>query len=554
MIFPTVIPLLLIAAHTLPTPRHEQKDVARKYPVAVSTSGQKYIADEILLGTKASASITDITAMIQRAGADVVGFIPGISVMRVVLPNTLTIANARAVFLEFPGVLYVEAHDIGEGGWLSTPNDTHFGLQWHHRNIGQYGGSPGADIETTEAWPLLPTPQPVVLAVLDTGIDFLHPEFQSRVVPGWDYVNEDPDASADHNHGIYCAGLAAAATDNGFGTAGVDKHCTIYPIKVLNASNSGTVFDLVQALQDCAINKIDVVSMSLINYGSSVTLENGLIAARNAGCILIACAGNGGLGDANVSGPGQSVQTISIGATTVLDRRASFSGTGSKLDFVAPGANVVTTSPAQSNTYALFSGCSASTPIAAGIVCMLKGKDPSLTQQAVYELLRIGSEDQVGLPSEDTVGKDNYMGWGRLNARRSVALMTPSPSPVQYGTSKATSSGSIPTMGWFGAPRHSFNNFSVTLESALPGVLALVFHGPSSQSVPWQGGTLLVSPPLVRMSAINLDNLGSGVWPFEIQASQIGTQRCFQAWFRDPAQADGTNVGISNGLSVTLGL
>ena len=290
----------------------------------------------------------------------------------------------------------------------------------------------------------------------------------------------------------------------------------------------------------------------MINYGSGQTLENGLIAARNAGCILVACAGNGGIGNADVSGPGQSAQTMSIGATTNTDARAGFSGTGLALDFVAPGSNVVTVTTTHANSSNTFSGCSAATPVAAGIVAMLVGQDPTLTHDQVYDLLKAGAEDQVGAPAEDLPGRDNYMGWGRLNARRSVTLVTPCPAPSAYGTGKTTSFGTLPFLSSSGTPRHSINDFQVHTNDGMPNALSITFHGPGQSSVPWFGGTLLVAPPHVRLPAQNLDPAGHGAWPVAIDPAMIGTQRFFQDWFRDPSHPDGTAVGMTNALAVTF--
>lgn len=544
--------LVLLAASAAAQAPGGGFDTARDYAIRVRAGGQRYVADELLIGLAPGATRESVAAEIEARGARVIGELALVRALRVLLPAGAEPLGELARFASIAGVRYAEPHDVGEGGWLGSSGDTHYASQWHHENTGQGGGTPGADIETLAAWSLAPNPAPIVLAVLDSGIYFTHPEFQARVVPGYDYVNEDADATADHAHGIYCTGLAAAATGNGFGVAGVDRTCTIYPLKVLNAVNGGTVADLVQGLQDCAVNQVDVVSMSLINYGNGITLENALVAARNAGCILVACAGNGGIGNADVSGPGQSAQTISIGATTRWDRRAGYSGTGGRLDFVAPGDLVATVSTSLANTFTNFSGCSAATPVAAGIVCLLKGQDPSLTQAQVYDLLKQGAEDRVGLPAEDTPGDDLYMGWGRLNARRTLASLTPCAAPLSYGTGKRTSRGEIPVLASTGLPRRSFGNFAVTLERAIPREIAFLFHGFESESVPWLGGTLLVRPPLVRLPARKLGALGQGAWPIPVGAGDFGTHRYFQAWFRDAAHPDGTGSGLSNGLAVTF--
>jgi thermitase len=528
-------------------------DTPRAWVARTAPNGQRYVSDELLVGLTADADRDAVLVALAARGARPIGEFSALRVVRVLLDGGEDAREAVGRIAAIPGVLYAEPNDVGSGGALGGPNDTHFPAQWHLENHGVPGGTVGADIEILPAWDLLAPPAPVVLAILDSGIDFAHPEFQSRVVPGWDYVAEDADATADHPHGIWCAGLAAAATDNAFGVAGVDRTCTIYPIKVLDAFNGGTVANLVQGLQDCAVNQVDVVSMSLINYGHGQTLENALHLARQAGCILVACGGNGGIGDADVSGPGQSDQTISIGWTGWDDARSIFSGTGSKLDFVAPGDGVVTVSTTHNDDWDGFAGCSAATPVAAGIVAMLKGQQPSLTHRDAYRLLKEGAENQVGPASEDTPGRDDYFGWGRLNARRSIASLTPCAPPVPYGVGKTTSIGTHATLAPHGTPRHSFDDFAIDVTDAIPDALVILFHGPSAASQPWFGGTLLVGRPLVRLPPQTLDAFGVARFPIGVPASAVGTHRYYQAWFRDHAHPDGTNVGMTSGLAVEFG-
>ncbi|MEE8508688.1 MAG: S8 family serine peptidase, partial [Myxococcota bacterium] len=175
-----------------------------------------------------------------------------------------------------------------------------------------------------------------------------------------------------------------ANADNGFSVAGVDHFARILPVKVLRADGSGGLFELIQGLVFAADRGAHVISMSLIGYPVILFLEEALEYARNAGAVLIACAGNGGIGDADVSGPGVSPLTISVGATTDDDARAFFSGTGSALDLVAPGASVATVNPfGGGNGFDTFSGCSAATPIAAGVASLLLSLNPQLTHDGL---------------------------------------------------------------------------------------------------------------------------------------------------------------------------
>lgn len=544
-------------------------DTARPFEIRHRPDGSMYVADEVLVGLKSGDDRARVLNVLSARGGELIGELGALNVLRVRIASSLDPLQVAESFASIEGVLYAEANDIGQGGALGGPDDTHFARQWHHDNTGQAGGLVGADLESIATWAAAVQPHPVLLAVLDTGIDMSHPEFAGRVVTGWDYVNEDSDATADHPHGILCAGLAAANSDNGFGVAGVDRTCTLYPIKVLNGSNLGTVTDLVQGLNHCATNGIEVVSMSLINFGSSATLENGLIAARNAGCILMACAGNGGLGDANVSGPGQSTQTISIGATTNLDQRASFSGTGSKLDFVAPGSNVITVAIAHTDTWSSFSGCSAATPVAAGVVATLVGQDPNLTQAQVYALLKSGAEDQVGAVLEDTPGRDDFMGWGRLNSKRSLSALKGCDVPTPYCTSSTTTGGCRPTMSAAGtASATTTSGFSLVCSQVDAQRTGLIFFGLAPDADAWAFGnssTRCVATPVQRTPKSNSGGTSGtceGVLSVDWNAwrtlnptglgSPYGTGQVLyaQTWFRDPAAVTGTN--LSDGVSFTL--
>jgi subtilisin family serine protease len=326
-----------------------------------------------------------------------------------------------------PDVKYAERNGIGHGG-ATTPDDSWFGQAWHLENTGQNGGTVGADINATTAWDLTTGSPNVVIAVLDSGIDTAHPEFAGRIdLDGRDFVNDDPDPEADHPHGTWVTATLAANSDNGFGVSGVDWQCKILPIKVLDATNSGTTFDLAQGLNYVATQTdVSVVSMSLINYPGSQTLLDALEVAADAGKILVSCAGNGGPGNADTSYPGASPRTISIGATTRNDARASFSATGSALDFVAPGASIATAVDGSlADTFTVVSGCSFATPITSGVVGLLIARAEalglgSLDQATVYDILRASAADGVGPASEDSAGRDDFFGHGRIDARAAL--------------------------------------------------------------------------------------------------------------------------------------
>jgi len=280
-----------------------------------------------------------------------------------------------------------------------------------------------ADIDAETGWSISRGTASVVVAVLDTGIDSDHPEFAGRLLPGFDFVGDDADPEDDHGHGTLATGILAANANNGFAVAGVDHFCSILPVKILNQDNLGSTFDLVQGIDYAVSQGVDVMSMSLIGYPDALAIRNALRDAFEAGVVLVACGGNDGMGDADVTWPGASEYTISVGWTDDLDVRDDDSGTGMALDVVAPGSGVITVRyDDAADLTSGFSGCSAATPVVAGIASLCLAVDGELTNASVRALIIAGSEDEVGPPEEDGPGWDPYYGFGRVNLQETLAL------------------------------------------------------------------------------------------------------------------------------------
>ncbi len=391
----------------------------------------RHVSGEILVRYRPDVGEAEIAAIHTSSGARVLEVIEKLGIYRLALPVGRSATRMRDEFSDDPRCERVELNYVGEGGDL-IPDDTSFGDQWHLNNTGQVSGTLDADIGAAEAWDITTGSDSIVVAVLDSGIDSDHPEFLGRVLPGFDFVNQDSDPEDDHSHGTIVTGILAANADNSFAVAGVDHFAKILPVKVLNASNLGTLADLVEGLTYAADQGADVISMSLINYPVGFSfLDDALQYARDSGAILIACAGNGGIGDADVSGPSASPLTISVGATTRNDARASFSGTGGALDVVAPGLSITTVAYNTAvDTSSVFSGCSAATPVVAGITSLLLSEYPSLTHEEVRTILTQSAEDLVGPPAEDTPGRDDFFGHGRVNLMSALLKGPPASVPV----------------------------------------------------------------------------------------------------------------------------
>ena len=517
------------------------------------------VPGEFLVMGAPSVDLAELIRGLEASGMQAIGGVPSLRLLRVRATTPVGQRLSESSLRQIPGVASVEPHGLGRGGLIvDPPNDTHFAAQWHHENPGMSGAGVGADVESREAWDLSQGDVRVRIAVLDSGIFPSSPEFAGRLDPGYDFVGEDSDPTADHPHGPRVTSLLAANANNNFGVTGMDWNCRIVPVKVLNSNNAGTVFDLIQGLDFCTQEQVDVVSMSLVNYPGSSALNAAIEAARDAGCILISCGSN--LGSATILNPGANPLTIAIGASTRLDRRANFSGWGPELDFIAPGADMPVPG-APGDGVRIFSGCSAATPVAAGIVGLLIARNLILDQDQAYELLRLGAEDQVGPPSEDTPGRDDFFGHGRLNARRSLEALELDPSLIGYSCTPAvpntsgnsahiTARGNVATfaddlvLGATGLPTSTFGYFlmgegtNVIVPVNSIGNLCIV------------GGRLLrVAPPILDSGTNGTFEFASGTLSVPgLGAILPGETWGFQAWFRD-----GSNLSnFSDSLRVTF--
>lgn len=291
----------------------------------------------------------------------------------------------------------------------------------------------------------------VVVAVLDTGIDWDHPDLAENIytnplelwgqpnvdddgngfvddIRGWDFVNNDNNPYDDHWHGTHCAGTVGAVGDNRIGVVGVAPNVTLMPIKVLDSSGSGSFGDVIAAIEYCELMGVDITSNS---YGGSQDagslVEAAFDAAKEAGVLHIAAAGNSG----NSSGTGDSVEypakydsVVGVAATTSSDGRASFSSTGPDVDLAAPGTGIRSTR--RNGGYRNASGTSMACPHVAGAAAVLMSDGVADIDLVVIML---------GMSAVDLgpTGDDNLFGMGRIDlyAARQLLGNLDKPGPIQ---------------------------------------------------------------------------------------------------------------------------
>jgi subtilisin family serine protease len=333
------------------------------------------------------------------------------------------------------------AQDPGQGTIAGSaasgvfPNDEYFPMQWHLHNTGQSGGTPGADINAPEAWEITTGDPNIVIAVIDEGVDTHHPDLVNNIVPGYDFVEDDNTADPAEQggllaaHGTGCAGLIAAEGNNGIGVTGVTWNCKIMPIRIFDAEGRTSDVDAASAFRWAAANGADVLSNSWGGAGSPSPImhsaivdvtQTGGIGREGKGCVLIFAAGND---NGPLKYPESYVEVIAIGATGRNDARREYSNYGPELDLMAP-SEVWTTGQTGLGLGLLgytdnHWGTSASCPIAAGVAALVLSVNPNLTSLEVQEILQLSARD-LGDP-----GRDDYYGWGRVDAYEAVTLAHP---------------------------------------------------------------------------------------------------------------------------------
>jgi thermitase len=322
--------------------------------------------------------------------------------------------QALAVLSADPAVEYAELDLVGYGA--GVPDDVYFAHQWGLHNTGQIGGEPDADIDAPEVWDITTGVTSTVLAIIDTGVDLDHPDLAGKIVPGYDFANGDAMPEDDHGHGTHVAGVAAAATDNATGVAGVCPGCRIMPLKGLNDKNEGLYSWWASAIEYAVDHGADVINMSLGGVGSSQTLYDAVLYAYGADVPIVTAMMNDG--DSTPYYPAAYTETIAVGATNRLDQRWGLSNFGDHIDLVAPGEAIWST--LWDNTYACWNGTSMAGPHVTGVLGLIESIHPDYTVEDVRAVLEDTADDQVGPPVEDKKGWDQYFGSGRLNAARAV--------------------------------------------------------------------------------------------------------------------------------------
>lgn len=268
----------------------------------------------------------------------------------------------------------------------------------------------------------------VTVAVLDTGVDYTHPDLDGRIIKGPDYIDQDFDPKDEHGHGTHVAGIIAAGLNNSQGITGIAPQVRVMAIRVLNAKGSGSLFHIAKGIAYAANNGAKVINLSLgsSSAGSIMkTLANYLASyADRKGALIIAAAGNAG---GAIGFPAAASKFLAVGAVNEQKYLASFSNRGPEVDLVAPGVNIMSTFPTYDVTanesglphdYASLNGTSMATPIVSALAALVLSQDPYLTPGQLRERLESTATD-LG-----SIGRDNLFGAGLINPIKALEKST----------------------------------------------------------------------------------------------------------------------------------
>lgn len=304
----------------------------------------------------------------------------------------------------------------------TTPNDPRLTFQYALNNTGQVydpnqllSGDSGSDIKAFSGWDWTRGSEEVIIAIIDTGVALYHEDLISKIVSGYNFVNDNFDVQDDNGHGTLVASIAAAETDNDIGVAGVGWFSKIMPLKAFDKNGNGTYQDIALAIRFAAEQGAKIINLSFGGGVDSFILKDACRFAYERGCVLVASTGNTAT---DVLYPAQyDDYCIAVGASDAFDNIALFSNFGPAVDVVAPGVDIFgamfsPATPGDLKLYGWGSGTSYAAPHVAGAVALLIAYKPSLTNSQIMLLIKYTADD-VNFSSYP--GIDDYMGYGRIN-------------------------------------------------------------------------------------------------------------------------------------------
>ncbi|MFQ3573645.1 MAG: S8 family serine peptidase [Thermodesulfovibrionales bacterium] len=428
------------------------------------TSPEDYVKGQLIVKLKGQKALRSVDIHRSKGASFIknLAVLPTGTIQLVSLKEDADIKSAIESYMSDPDVEYAEPN-YKRYIRATIPNDTYFSQQWGLWNTGAFaGGTAGADIKAPLAWDYSKGNNSLIVAVLDTGVDYNHEDLYGKIwintgeictdgidndgngfvddCYGWDFRNNDNDPMDDHGHGTHVSGIIGAATNNSNGIAGIMWNVRLMPLKFLGKNGEGTTAAAVLALNYAVSNGAKIINAS---YGSNTFSQaeyDSILNANNNGVLFIAAAGNDAANnDFTPSYPCSYglPNIISVAASDQRDNIATFSNFGpNKVDVAAPGVYILSLIP--NNGYSnkdFWPGTSMATPHVVGLAGLVMTQNEYAAQGfSIYQIRAIVETYADQLPA--FIGKIRT--GGRINSYRSVTALL-SPTNLQVSTSGPTS-------------------------------------------------------------------------------------------------------------------
>ena len=430
--------------------------------IAISANAYEAVPGQYVVELKDQTDMMMSTEMLsQQLDASVIDKVRE-NVVLVQKPVVLRAEYALQTLQSNPRVALAEPNFIYK--IVKTPDDARYKDLWGMNNKG--GNDPkgirgvsGVDIGAEQAWDLNTGSKKVVVAVIDTGVDFSIPDLKDNAwvneaemngkagvdddnngyvddIHGYNFVGNKGDSTDDHGHGSHCSGSIGAKGNDGAGVVGVNWEVSIMGVKFLSAEGSGTLADAVKSIDYARKNGAQIMSNSWGGGGYSKELEKAITDARDAGILFVAAAGNdSNNNDKSPSYPAtyQIENVISVAAVNNQGMIAGFSNYGAKtVHLGAPGVNVLSTVP---KGFDVYSGTSMATPHVSGVAALLKAQYPAWTYKEIKERLLATTKPLASLRNKTVTG-------GMVNAYLALSNQKAPPDandPANWELSRAES-------------------------------------------------------------------------------------------------------------------
>jgi subtilisin family serine protease len=358
-------------------------------PQAVSETSTAVSADRLFVRFKAEATLSDREAILSSLGASVVASYPD-GPLLVELATPQAAEAAMETLRALPTVVYAEldaplnsAEAAEMAGTIDAaafyPSDPSFSRQWGLNNTNDI------DIDAPQAWSVT-TGLPVIVAVIDSGIDLRSTEFSGRILPGWNFLNGSSNVQDDYGHGTHVSGIIGASGNDGRGVSGVNWNALILPLKVLDRNGDGSTDVAVSAIYYAVAHGAKVINASWGDNTPSQALADAIAYAGSQGVVFVTAAGNDSQNNDFIPTYPPSYHDSNVLVVAAIDRngnRASFSNYGaSDVDLAAPGVDIYST---YRNGYQTLSGTSMATAYVSGVASLLAGLHPDWTAEQIVQ-------------------------------------------------------------------------------------------------------------------------------------------------------------------------